>query len=118
MCSASNSDRPFLPILATGSQPLPKRLSTDFARSRLLRPSPLPAPACHSERPKEDAPGFLDQQKARAAGEAAEISNVGKMADQQRIEPGRGKVLPQFLSGAARKFIACLSLAGGKMRGR
>ncbi len=46
---------------------------------------------------EENAAGLCDQQQARAAGEAAKISEVRKMADQESIETGRGKVLPKSL---------------------
>src|SRR5882762_790902 len=45
---------------------------------------------------EEHASALLHQQKARAARKPAEISNVGKMADQKRIEPRRSKMLAEF----------------------
>ncbi len=46
---------------------------------------------------EENAPRFLDREKTRAPSEAAEISDVGEMADQQGIEPRGRKMLPQFI---------------------
>ena len=93
-----NSDRSSFRSFPAGSNPLPSRgqecLSSDdhscafhfLVRLRVI-----------TDVREEDAAGFLDQQETRATGEAAEISNVGKMTDKQRVEPRGGEVISQFL---------------------
>ena len=46
---------------------------------------------------KENAPRLLHKKQTRAPGKAAEIPNIRKMTDEERIEPGGRKMLPQFL---------------------
>src|ERR1700689_3056636 len=80
------------------ADPLPQRAQHRLARNDHLRAFYFFASLrVVANVRKEHAPCLLDQQEARAAGESAEISDVGEMADQERIKRGRGNVLPQFL---------------------
>src|SRR5713101_8829150 len=94
-----NPQRPaFRFPLAASPNPLPHRAQQGLARDYHLRALHLVvrlSVIAHVR--QENADALCDQQQARAAGEAAKISDVRKMAHQKRIESCRGEVLPEFL---------------------
>ena len=66
------------------------------ARSPPSRLSPPHAPGCVTDI-REESSAFLHEQEPRAAGKAAEITDVGEMADQQSIKARRWLNAPQFV---------------------
>src|SRR5271168_5268950 len=94
-------------LLARGLNPFANRSQRRLARDHyfralyfLMRLARIAGVA------EENVARFPDEEETRAAGKAAKISDVGKMADQQCIKAGRSELLPQFLL-AREKIHAC-----------